>query len=51
MTKRKIHDEELQYFNSSSNIVRVNKSRWTGYVARVEEGKGRRQERTWECQA
>jgi hypothetical protein len=40
---RKIHNEELSDLNSLHNVVRVVKSRkmrWTGYVARMGEGKG-----------
>jgi len=40
---RKLHNEELNNLYSSSNIVRVIKSRrmrWAGHVARMEEGRG-----------
>ena len=40
---RKLHSEELNDLYSSSNIVRVIKSRrmrWAGYVARIWERKG-----------
>ena len=40
---RKLHNEELNDLHSSPNIVRVIKSRrlrWTGHVARMEEGRG-----------
>ena len=40
---RKLHNEELNDLYSSSNIVRVIKSRrmrWAGHVARMEEGRG-----------
>ena len=40
---RKLHNEELNDLYSSPNIVRVIKSRrmrWTGHVARMEEGRG-----------
>ena len=40
---RKLRNEELNDLYSSSNIVRVIKSRrmrWAGHVARMEEGKG-----------
>ena len=40
---RKLHNEELNNLYSSSNIVRVIKSRrirWAGHVARVGEGRG-----------
>ena len=40
---RKLHDEELNSLYSSPKIVRVIKSRrmrWTGHVARMEEGRG-----------
>ena len=40
---RKLHNEELNSLYSSPNIVRVIKSRimrWTGHVARMEEGRG-----------
>ena len=40
---RKLHNEELNDLYSSHNIVRVTESRrmrWTGHVARMEEGKG-----------
>ena len=40
---RKLHNEELNDLYSSPNIVRVMKSRrmrWTGHVARMEEGRG-----------
>ena len=40
---RKLNNEELNDLYSSPNIVRVIKSRrmrWTGHVARVEEGRG-----------
>ena len=39
---RKLHNEELHDLYCSSNIVRVIKSRrmrWTGHVARMEEGR------------
>ena len=39
---RKLHNEELNDLYSSPNIVRVIKSRrmkWTGHVARMEEGR------------
>ena len=38
----KLHNEELNSLYSSPNIVRVTKSRmrWTGHVARMEEGRG-----------
>jgi len=32
---RKLRSEELHNLYSSSNIIRVIKFRWTGYVARV----------------
>jgi transcription termination factor 2 len=38
-----LHNDELQSFYSSPNIVRVIKSRrmrWAGHVARMEEGRG-----------
>jgi hypothetical protein len=38
-----LHNNELQNLYSSPNIVRVIKSgriRWTGHVARMEEGRG-----------
>jgi hypothetical protein len=38
-----LHNEELHYLYSSSNIVRVIKSRrmrWTGHVARMAAGRG-----------
>jgi len=41
---RRLHNEELNYFYSSPNIVRVIKSRrmrWAGYVARMGEERGR----------
>ena len=41
--RRKLHNEELNDLYSSSNIVRVIKSRrnrWAGHVARMEEGRG-----------
>jgi hypothetical protein len=40
---RKLHNDELYSLYSSSNIVRVIKSRrmrWAGHVARVGEGRG-----------
>ena len=40
---RKLHNEKLNDLYSSPNIVRLIKSRrmrWTGYVARMEEGRG-----------
>ena len=39
---RKLHNEELNDLNSSSNIVRVKsrRMRWAGHVARMEEGRG-----------
>jgi hypothetical protein len=40
---RKFHDDELHILYSSSNIVRVIKSRrmrWAGHVARMGEGRG-----------
>ena len=40
---RKLHNEELNDLYCSPNIVRVIKSRrmrWTGHVARMEEGRG-----------
>ena len=40
---RKLHNEELNDLYSSSNIVRVIKSRrmrWARHVARMEEGRG-----------
>ena len=40
---RKLHNEELNELYSSPSIVRVIKSRrmrWTGHVARMEEGRG-----------
>jgi len=40
---RKLHNEELQYLYSSSNIVRVIKSSrfgWAGHVARMGENSG-----------
>jgi hypothetical protein len=40
---RKLHNDELHSLYSSSNIVRVTKSRrmrWVGHVARVGEGRG-----------
>ena len=39
---RRLYNEELHTFNRSPNIVRVIKSirlRWTGHVARMEEGR------------
>jgi hypothetical protein len=39
---RKLHNDELHNLYSSPNIVRVIKSRrmrWTGHVARMEEGR------------
>ena len=39
---RKLHNEKLHSLYRSPNIVRVNKSRklrWTGHVARMEEGR------------
>jgi hypothetical protein len=39
----KLHNEELNYMYSSSNIVRVIKSRrmrWAGHVARMGEDRG-----------
>jgi hypothetical protein len=41
--KKKLHNDELHSLYSSSNIVRVIKSRrmrWAGHVARVGEGRG-----------
>jgi len=38
-----LHNEELNYLYSSSNVVRVIKSRrmrWAGHVARMGEGRG-----------
>jgi hypothetical protein len=40
---RKLHNDELHNLYSSSNIVRVIKSRWmrwAGHVARMGEGRG-----------
>jgi hypothetical protein len=40
---RKLHNDELHSLYSSSNIVRVIKSRrlrWAGHVACMEEGRG-----------
>jgi hypothetical protein len=40
---RKLHNDELHSLYSSSNIVRVVKSRrirWAGHVARIGEGRG-----------
>jgi hypothetical protein len=40
---RKLHDDELHSLYSSSNIVRVIKSRrmrWAGHAARMGEGRG-----------
>jgi hypothetical protein len=40
---RRLHNEELNDLYSSSNIVRVIKSRrmtWAGHVARIAEGRG-----------
>jgi hypothetical protein len=40
---RKLHNEELKYFYSLPNIVRVVKSRrirWAGHVARIGEKRG-----------
>jgi hypothetical protein len=40
---RKLHNDELHSLYSSPDIVRVIKSRrmkWTGHVARMEEGRG-----------
>ena len=40
---RKLHNEELNSLYSSPNIVRVMKlrrMRWSGHVARMEEGRG-----------
>jgi hypothetical protein len=40
---RKLHNDELRSLFSSSNIVRVIKSRrmrWAGHVARLREGRG-----------
>jgi hypothetical protein len=40
---RKLHNDELHSLYSSSNIVRVIKSRrlrWMGHVARMGEGRG-----------
>ena len=42
MEWRRLHNEELHSFYRSPNIVRVIKSRrlrWTGHVARMEEGR------------
>jgi hypothetical protein len=39
---RRLHNEELHILYRSPNIVRVIKSRrlnWTGYIARMEEGR------------
>ena len=37
---RRLHNEELNDLHSSPNIVRVIKSRWAGYVARMGEKRG-----------
>ena len=37
---RRLHNEELNDLHSSPNIVRVIKSRWAGYVARMGEERG-----------
>jgi hypothetical protein len=39
---RKLHNEELNYLYSTSNLVRVIniEKRWAGYVARMGEGRG-----------
>ena len=37
---RKLHNEEVNDLYYSLNIVRVIKSRWTGHVARMGEGRG-----------
>jgi hypothetical protein len=37
---RRLHNEELNDMNSSPNIIRVNKSRWTGHVARKGDMRG-----------
>jgi len=40
---RRLHNEELNYLHSSTNIVRVIKSRrmrWAGHVARMGEERG-----------
>jgi hypothetical protein len=40
---RKLHNDDLHSLHSSSNIVRVIKSRrtrWAGHVARMGEGRG-----------
>jgi hypothetical protein len=34
---RRLHNEELNSMYLSANIVRVNKSRWAGHVARMED--------------
>jgi hypothetical protein len=42
-SRTKLHNDELHNLYSSSNIVRVIKSRrlkWTGHVARMGEGRG-----------
>jgi len=47
---RKLHNEELNDLYSSSNIVRVIKSRrmrWAGHVARMGEGRGEAYTRFW----
>jgi len=37
---RKLHKEELRDFYSFPNIMQVVKSRWSGHVGRMEEGRG-----------
>jgi hypothetical protein len=40
---RRLHNEELNDLYSSSNLIRMNKSRrmrWAGHAARMTEGRG-----------
>jgi hypothetical protein len=40
---RRLHNEELNYFYSSPNIVRaikLRRLRWTGHVTRMGDGRG-----------